>query len=77
MPAKIKSIKSVEEIHEISRKLEEEYARKQNSGSNLEERIGVLEGQTADLYKQHKNILEHFREVIEVIKENSVESSEE
>ena len=77
MSAKIKSVKSVEEIHEISRKLEEEYARKQNPGSNLEERIGVLEGQTADLYKQHKNILEHFREMIEITKENSEESSQE
>jgi hypothetical protein len=69
MSAKIKSVKSVEEIHEISRKLEEEYAREQNPGSSLQERVGALEGQTADLYKQHKNILEHFREVISVITE--------
>ena len=71
MSAKIKSVKSAEEIHEISRKLEEEYAREQNSGPSLQERVSALEGQTADLYKQHINILEHFREVISVITEIS------
>jgi len=36
----------------------------------IEERITILESQVAGLFEQNKNMLEHFREMIEIISED-------
>tara|TARA_R110000824_G_scaffold11342_4_gene49505 strand:- start:1367 stop:1531 length:165 start_codon:yes stop_codon:yes gene_type:complete len=38
-----------------------------------QERIRVLEEQVNQLYKQHKNLLENVRELVEIIAENQEE----
>jgi hypothetical protein len=43
----------------------------------LEDRVESLEGLVKGLLEGHKNILEHFREMIEAVTEISKESSEE
>ena len=43
----------------------------------LEDRVSKLEEQVAQLLQGQKNILQHLREVVMVVTENSKESSEE
>ena len=43
----------------------------------LEDRVAKLEAQVGQLLQGHKNILEHFREMITAVTEISEESSEE
>tara|TARA_R110000824_G_scaffold257822_1_gene446740 strand:- start:396 stop:596 length:201 start_codon:yes stop_codon:yes gene_type:complete len=50
---------------------------------SIEERVGVLEIQIAQLFEQHKNVLEHFRQLVELYvfealhEESTTESLEE
>ena len=71
-----KSVSGIEEIHEISRKLEKEYEEEKNQPA-LKNRVAALEEQVAQLLQGQKNILEHFREMILAVTEISEESSEE
>ena len=71
-----KSVSGIEEIHEISRKLEKEYEEEKNQPA-LKNRVAALEEQVVQLLQSQKNILEHFREMIEAVTEISKESSEE
>ena len=41
-----------------------------------EERIKVLEEQVVELFKQHKNLLEHVAELTKIVAEQIRESSE-
>jgi hypothetical protein len=78
-----KSVSGVEEIHDISRKLEEEYYRKQNSNRPdatqpiLADRITAIEAQIIHLHNQNRNILEHLREISEFLAEHTIDTEEE
>ena len=45
--------------------------------ATLEDRIEELEGRVIGLLEGHKNLLEHFREMIAAVTEISEDSSEE
>tara|TARA_R110000851_G_scaffold136057_1_gene271674 strand:+ start:27 stop:209 length:183 start_codon:yes stop_codon:yes gene_type:complete len=45
--------------------------------ATLEDRIEELEGRVIGLLEGHKNLLEHFREMVTAVAEISEESSEE
>ena len=51
--------------------------RQQITKATLEDRVELLEGQIKGLFEGHKNILEHFREMVAAVTEISEESSEE
>ncbi len=71
-----KSVSGIEEIHEISRKLEKEHEEEKNQPA-LKNRVAALEEQVAQLLQGQKNILENFREMIAAVTEISGDSSEE
>ena len=75
-----KSVSGIEEIHEISKRLEEEYYQKKKERvtpvPKSEERIRALEGQVAELHKQHKNLLEHVAHLARFVADQIKESSE-
>ena len=71
-----KSVSGIEEIHEISRKLEKENEEKKNQPS-IGSRVVALEQQVAQLQEGRVSILKQFREMIAAVTEISEESSEE
>jgi len=65
-----KSVSGIEEIHEISRKLEKEYEERQNQPS-MKNKVLALEQQVSQLQEGHKKLLEQFREMIAAVTEIS------
>ena len=72
---KPKSVSGVEEIHQISKQLEKEN-KSPRSPAIYEQRIEILEGQVAELHKQHKNLLEHVAHLARFVADQIKESSE-
>ena len=78
-----KSVNGIEEIHEISKKLEEEHGRNQEAARlaatqpSLTDRIAVIEAKIQALQEMHDNFKQHYQEFVKATVSYLKESSEE
>ena len=75
------SVSGIEEIHEISKKLEENYEQRQNTKQlgvkELDLRTRVLEAQVKELQEAHKGLSEHYHEFVKATVQCFKENAEE
>ena len=76
-----KKVNSIEEIHEISEKLTQEYEQKQKvkqrTAKNLDERTRILESQIKILQESHNKLETHYHELVRATVQCFKESAEE
>ena len=67
------SVHSMEEVHEISRKLEAEHHKKKNTQGRIE----ALEAQVNTLRESHDELVKHYYEFVKVTVQCLKENAEE